>query len=521
MVAGRQDRPAADDLADLSRPEIAAVLADDPQLVERRRNADRVRLALDVVAVEDGDEALGEAVELVQPARQPPDQLLLVLEQERRAEREDHLERRAGAPRRSPGRPSSAMSCDGTSIVCVTRSRGERVDHVARFERRQQDVRAAEVERRHQRDERAVEGERAGVHDDALRVDAERARHAGRVGLADPVRVDDPLRLAGRARAVEDRQRVVLRQTGRRTAKPPTPRRSAPRRSRRRRGSPPGKGRAPPAPAPPRRRSARTQRGPRPPRRANSDGEALCAKERAHRHGDDPCLHRGEVELDGGDAVVQHEADQVARLQPEAEERVRRPVGARVELGVRHPPPAEDEREVVASVAAVARRSATRGSGFPPADDARRPGVAGACREQEHEVAVPQRARPGRPGRARAAGRRRSCGRCRRGTRRGTRRVQARRGARGASTASCGCRRGSRRPPGPRRFARPRRAQQRRSSQGSPGRARASSPPGRQRRGSGSRRSARCSRPRAPSPGARTTRRSGRGSRVARSARRP
>ena len=49
---------------------------------------------------------------------------------------------------------------------------------------------------------------------DAVAVDPERACEAGRVGLPDPVRVHDPLRVAGGPGAVDDVERVVVVQAG-------------------------------------------------------------------------------------------------------------------------------------------------------------------------------------------------------------------------------------------------------------------------------------------------------------------
>ena len=85
------------------------------------------------------------------------------------------------------------------------------------------------------------------------------------------------------------------------------------------------------------------------------------------------------------------------------------------------------------------------------------PPTCSRCRRRAGARARRRGARPRAPrGRARAAGRRRSCGPCRRGRRRATRRGRAPRRARGASTASCGCRRGSRRRRASRRCARAR-----------------------------------------------------------------
>jgi len=94
VIARHRDRGAADDLADFARGNVAPVVADDPHLGERRRHADAAGLAHGVVAVEDRDETLGQAVELVEPPRQELVQPVLVLLHERRAEREHHLERR-------------------------------------------------------------------------------------------------------------------------------------------------------------------------------------------------------------------------------------------------------------------------------------------------------------------------------------------------------------------------------------------------------------------------------------------
>ena len=67
----------------------------------------------------------------------------------------------------------------------------------------------------------------------------------------------------------------------------------------------------------------------------------------------------------------------------------------------------------------VPRRSGHAGRSCPPPSyDARGPGVAGTGGEQEDQVAVARARRRGRRGRGRAAGRRRSCGPCRRGRRR-------------------------------------------------------------------------------------------------------
>jgi hypothetical protein len=88
-VAVHQERPAADDLADLAGRQVAPAFIHAAHLEVLRRHADGAGLAHRILAVEDRDEALGEAVELVEAVRQRGVQPALVLMEQRRAEGED------------------------------------------------------------------------------------------------------------------------------------------------------------------------------------------------------------------------------------------------------------------------------------------------------------------------------------------------------------------------------------------------------------------------------------------------
>ena len=83
-------------------------------------------------------------------------------------------------------------------------------------------------------------------------------------------------------------------------------------------------------------------------------------------------------------------ADAVAGPKTEAEQRVRDPVGARVQLGVREPFVPVDERELARAIVRMAGGQSLETQFSAPPDDARRPGVAGAGREEQHELAVPE-----------------------------------------------------------------------------------------------------------------------------------
>ena len=83
---------ATDDLADRSCRQVAAIVADDPHLVERRRDADAAGLAQRIVTIEHRDKAFGQPVELVEASRQELVQPVLDFLVQRRAERQDHLE---------------------------------------------------------------------------------------------------------------------------------------------------------------------------------------------------------------------------------------------------------------------------------------------------------------------------------------------------------------------------------------------------------------------------------------------
>ena len=271
--------------------------------------------------------------------------------QKRRAERADHLQCRqvrlveVGVleQRDDLGRHGHdvrhALGCQG-------------FEHRTRLERRQEDVRAAEIERRHQRHEGPVEDERARVEDHTLGMNAKRTREARAVGFTDPVRVDNSLGIARRAGAVDDVERVVTRES---------------RSRRRRRGSrvrqtPVGAFDAQepvirePEPWTDRvhlRREALRRDECRDVGVENEVEEPLGAKQGAERYDDDTRLHCREVDLEQLDRVVEQKRHPVTLAEPEAEESIRRAVRLGVELGVGQPLCAEDERELVAPVTRV------------------------------------------------------------------------------------------------------------------------------------------------------------------------
>jgi hypothetical protein len=81
-------------ISPISPGDVAAVVAYDADAVKGRGHTHRAALADRVVAVEDGNEAFGHPVELVESAGQGGVQLVLILLQKRRAERQDALKRR-------------------------------------------------------------------------------------------------------------------------------------------------------------------------------------------------------------------------------------------------------------------------------------------------------------------------------------------------------------------------------------------------------------------------------------------
>jgi hypothetical protein len=289
-----------------------------------------------VVAVEHGDEPLGQAVELVEAVREPGDELLLRLEEQRGADAADHLQ-----VRQVP-LVEVLLGEEGDDLrrhehhVCNPLGR-QRLDRPPRVEGGLEDVRAAEVPGRHQCQERAVEDERTGVEDDALRPDPERRRESGAVRGPDPVRVHDPLRLPGRARAVDDVVRVVVRDRHRRR------RRLGVRGRVDERPKYHGSGRSVAGDEQTPCRHRQTVPDPvqisRVPRHRHQGGrvgivrevgEALAPQQRAERDDDETGLRGGVVELEQLERVVEHERDLVALREAEAQERVRRPVHAAV-----------------------------------------------------------------------------------------------------------------------------------------------------------------------------------------------
>ncbi len=361
VVARHRDRPPADDLTHLARRQVGSVGAHDPHLVQGRRHADRARLPREVVAVEDRDKPLGEPVELVETVRQPPLELVFVLEVERRSDRADHLERPA-ALFAEVVTLEQRHDLGGNEHDVRRALTLDRLDHPIGVEPTQQDVRAAEVEGRQQRQERPVEDERAGVDDDALRVHPVARREARAVGLAYRVCVDDPLRQPRRSRRVDDVERIVA------VDRDPGGRLVACRSGKLRVRAVPGpvavdedeaiRGHAAELAAHAvdlgRHGGVRDERARV--RVVHEVRQPAAAEEGRERHDHVARPRRRVVELDRLDAVLEHGCDLVALLESEREQRVRDPVDPSVELRERDALALEDDRRVARPVARVARQ---------------------------------------------------------------------------------------------------------------------------------------------------------------------
>ena len=439
-----------------------------------------------------------------------------MLEMQRSADRADHLQRAApllaeagsleqrDQLRRDEHRVGHPLPLD-------------ELDHAVGVESGHQHVRAAEVEGRHEGEEGAVEDERPGVEHDALGLDAEARREAGAVRLPDRVGVHDPLREPRRPRRVDDVEGVVAIDRGgsRRLGAGGVDELVILEVARCRAvdehvavGGNPGQIGSQAVEL----RHHRRVRDQDPRVRVVDEiRQPGAAQERGERH-DDETRPRGRViELDHLDAVLEHRRDLVALLEAEPGRARSRP-GSPARRAARTSAARPRRRApCVRAVARVAGEQRVERHQRPWAHAAspsarRSPPTCSRClprgARRRHRPRCGRRAPRGR---AREGSRRRSCGPCRRGRRPGLRSSRAR-----PSSASnierfvCSGQTKSRSASvRPERSAR--RVRRRRSSAGTPGRARPSSPPGPGRRGTGSRRD-RPSRRRRPSPGASTRR---------------
>ena len=376
VVAGHRDRAAPYDFAGFAGRQVAAVVADDPQLVEGRRHADAARLAQGVVAVEHGDESLGEAVQLVEAVRQQPVQPILVLAVQRRAQRQHHLQRR------EPGRVEARRVEDRDDL----RRHQHRVRDALALDGRDEglgvelpmnDVRRAEHERREHRRHRPVEHQRAGVQHDRLRRHPPSGGERQRVHRADEVRVLDTLGQTRRPRRVHQGEQVagLDARAGRRFARARVQR--AERMVARRFGGRSGagqhpvdrrfRGKAPAHLVDHRETVARGHDDPRQ-RIAQERRESGRGEQRRQRHRGGAELRTGPVRREQLERVAEHRRHPVAARDTEAGERVR----VTVDIGVELPPveadlvlagraPEHDCRRVMRTLARVARGQRTEG----------------------------------------------------------------------------------------------------------------------------------------------------------------
>ena len=96
VVAGHQDRAAADDFAHFAHRHFLPLLVHDLHLEKGRAAAHGGELAGEIGLVEDGHEPFGQAVEFVEAAGQAPVQFFLVLFMQGGSQGEQALEGAAG-----------------------------------------------------------------------------------------------------------------------------------------------------------------------------------------------------------------------------------------------------------------------------------------------------------------------------------------------------------------------------------------------------------------------------------------